>query len=153
MRWNMSALCNLGLLAWRERRQHGCTWLLMFNSFYTFFDKKICLKCPENIVIFVAKKVVQGIKWNASHIMQIKMTTRSLERSFSYGLPVRAANQSTSFADSAIYIYIYQLDKIEKHEKRIQKHRILDGYDRMEEIKIHLKNLRWQSFQDGETIM
>ena len=80
------------------------------------------------------------------------MTTRSLERSFSYGLPVRAANQSTanqstanqstSFADSAIYIYIYQLDKIEKHEKRIQKHRILDGYDRMEEIKIDLKNLR-----------
>ena len=40
------------------------------------------------------------------------------------------------------YIYIYQLDKIEKHEKRIQKHRILDGYDRMEEIKIDLKNLR-----------
>ena len=75
------------------------------------------------------------------------MDTRSLERSFSYGLPVRAANQSTanqstSFADSAIYIYIYQLDKIEKHEKRIQKHRILDGYDRMEEIKIDLKNLR-----------
>ena len=78
------------------------------------------------------------------------MTTRSLERSFSYGLPVRAANQSTANQSTSlriqpyiyIYIYIYQLDKIEKHEKRIQKHRILDGYDRMEEIKIDLKNLR-----------
>ena len=77
----------------------------MFNLFYTFFDKKICLKSPENIVIFVTKKVVQGIKWNASHVMQIK-DDYTLERSFSYGLPVRAANQNTSFADSAIYIYI-----------------------------------------------
>ena len=159
MRWNMSALCNLSLLASRERRQHGCTWLLMFNSFYTFFDEKICLKCPENIVIFVAKKVVQGIKWNASHIMQIK-DDYTKSRTFLFLWLARSGSQSKHSQSkhkfcgfSHIYIYIYQLDKIEKHEKRIQKHRILDGYDRMEEVKIDLKNLRWQSFQDGETIM
>ena len=55
-------ICNLGLLASRERRHNKCTWLLMFNLFHTFFDKKICLKSPQNFVIFVAKKVVQGIQ-------------------------------------------------------------------------------------------
>ena len=149
----MSALCNLGSLASRERRQQACTWLLMFNSFYTFFDKKICLKCPENIVIFVAKKVVQAIKWNASHIMQIK-DDYTKSRTFLFLWLARSGSEiRAQVLRIQPYIYIYQLDKIEKHEKRIQKHWILDGYDRMEEIKIDLKNLRWQSFQDGETIM
>ena len=60
-----------------------------------------------------------------------------------FGQPIKAQPIKAQVCGfSHIYIYIYQLDKIEKHEKRIQKHRILDGYDRMEEIKIDLKNLR-----------
>ena len=57
-----------------------------------------------------------------------------------FGQPIKA--QPIKAQVLRIQPYIYQLDKIEKHEKRIQKHRILDGYDRMEEIKIDLKNLR-----------
>ena len=81
--------------------------------------------------------------------MQIK-DDYTKSRTFLFLWLARSGSQSKhsqskhKFADSAIYIYIYiyQLDKIAKHEKKIQKHRILDGYDRMEEIKIDLKNLR-----------
>ena len=59
-----------------------------------------------------------------------------------FGQPIKAQPIKAQVLRIQPYIYIYQLDKIEKHEKRIQKHRILDGYDRMEEIKIDLKNLR-----------
>ena len=59
-----------------------------------------------------------------------------------FGQPIKAQLIKAQVLRIQPYIYIYQLDKIEKHEKRIQKHRILDGYDRMEEIKIDLKNLR-----------
>ena len=117
MRWNMSALCNLGLLASRERKQHGCTWLLMFNSFYTFFDKKKCLKYPENIVIFVAKKVVQGIKWNASHVMQIK-DDYTKSRTFLFLWLARSGSQSKHKFRGFSHIYIYISLIKEKNTKK-----------------------------------
>ena len=73
--------------------------------------------------------------------MQIK-DDYTKSRTFLFLWLARSGSQSKHKFCGFSHIYIYQLDKIEKHEKRIQKHRILDGYDRMEEIKIDLKNLR-----------
>ena len=50
-------------------------------------------------------------------------------RTFLFLWLARSGSQSKHKFRGFSHIYIYQLDKREKHEKRIQKHRILDGYD------------------------